>query len=1513
MNAIKKSLLGLLLALFVCPQIAWAEEDTMVPAEFANYHTWYEFRDKNFSFEDKGSMEDPIVITTPEQLAQLAYVYNTTSNEDNLSSDWGNKLIIIDADINLNKTVDGERVQWIPIGYSLRFPAAVMGIDARDEKYESSKRHTISGMYINLTADNCEESKTFFGLFGHSIGYIGYLDMKDCEISVDFSKNDKSRHGVGLLMGECINESRETQEIYLTDEHNSKRSIKTAVESVSVQGSINYVGNRYNNDVGGMVGCANNWGFFHCASDVNIVVERANAGGLCGYLGKVKINQDTDKMGAFISDCIVQVNMTYNCTLDTEPYSLGGVCGYMDTSSDFLYNSERQTVFEATSAMGSITVKNGATHVGGIVGDMEESGLIAGCSSTVTLIGGTYVGGIVGDMGSYARTEATDNKPYVTPVMVTHSAYSGHIDGTNSELVGGICAIDGQENDISINSCLFTGTMTLGENTKGAIITASCKMPEENVGGCYYDSTLCVAPLVNTETKHSSIVALSTAQLTQGTQDAINMLFADDNQDYTYQLEQGLYPRVECSRGNTTFYSGNIMTVPFSASVAAPSSSLYRSGAWLCSLPVNITDGDVAYDLVTRVISPDRRSTWENGERTLDVRCKTTYPNLDCIRIANDTAYAVSNGEFLLTMTQHATTPQAIKSLPLPLAGTKQLGLLSTIDQVWDGSVAEKYATGMGKKEDPYIIKNGAQLALAVQSNKEGEWFTQLCDINLNNPLLAENSSTANVREWINTKSLVWKAQYDGNGHFVKGASLGKYQGLFGDVSEYGAITSLGIVDSEVRLGGGIFARNMDGTITNCIAEGRMGYSFHNSDDDYYMSYAGGICALVGPNNPDALVEDCITAVNQYGLFSDLSPFVSLSDKNKGTVRNCLCVVPTIYADACFDPSDITVSGKNYIQSCYWLKGYEQLNTGYTLSEICTALGERKLWTNHTGYFPTLRTFADTDMAKLLMIPFRTDEDYTFEAGSSNNYLLGLSRQIVFEPGNITWRDISNIHVETDSEMGIVVPVSASYNANAVIQDESAYRVRTILGTENYYAHKGKFCHIFPLRTRLENVDKGITFVDENARKACVAAFDSNNNGYISLQELKAVTTEQTLTAFQTETARQIVHFPEFRFFKAVDTLSTQLNGLSKLEDVQMPYSTTTVNSDAFYGCASLKEITISSKVSAFEQHPFYGSAISQIKVDPFNKYFVSRDGVLFDTNDVLIAYPNGRTDEEAVVTGTVSEIADGGIYRIDGLRKLYFETDDYTTVPYLNESGIVSDDDETLIDVYVSDATYGSELMQGYYDDDSWDTYVNASKLHCYYPLHIGDAKAATLFIGFPTKLPSALQSYIVTSTDVDEKTVYLKQMAQEIPDRTPIVIFADEPGLYRLTPCEGLERWKMYENKLNGVGRDGMYVYQSDSDRGSILTLGNNSEGTLGFYYYKGSFIKPYRAYLTYNFVENAKQAAFNIIFENEGIATGISTTTTVTDNQHWYTLDGRKLPMRPTQKGIYIHGGRKVVITR
>lgn len=94
-------------------------------------------------------------------------------------------------------------------------------------------------------------------------------------------------------------------------------------------------------------------------------------------------------------------------------------------------------------------------------------------------------------------------------------------------------------------------------------------------------------------------------------------------------------------------------------------------------------------------------------------------------------------------------------------------------------------------------------------------------------------------------------------------------------------------------------------------------------------------------------------------------------------------------------------------------------------------------------------------------------------------------------------------------------------------------------------------------------------------------------------------------------------------------------------------------------------------------------------------------------------------------------------------------------------------------------------------------------------------------------------------------------------------------------------------------------------------------NAAFTMGFYKCDNILIPEYRAYLSFAktmTANNAKQ--FRLIFE-DGETTGIDTINMKADNNSeissdaWYTLLGTRLPAKPTAAGIYINGGRKVVI--
>lgn len=89
-----------------------------------------------------------------------------------------------------------------------------------------------------------------------------------------------------------------------------------------------------------------------------------------------------------------------------------------------------------------------------------------------------------------------------------------------------------------------------------------------------------------------------------------------------------------------------------------------------------------------------------------------------------------------------------------------------------------------------------------------------------------------------------------------------------------------------------------------------------------------------------------------------------------------------------------------------------------------------------------------------------------------------------------------------------------------------------------------------------------------------------------------------------------------------------------------------------------------------------------------------------------------------------------------------------------------------------------------------------------------------------------------------------------------------------------------------------------------------------TMGFYESYNVLIPEYRSYLSIakTLTSNAKR--FNLIFD-DGQTTGISTVkmsaddNSATSSDVWYTLQGTRLPAKPTAAGIYINDGRKVVI--
>ena len=1468
MKANMKQWLLSLIVLLMLPLGSYAVEGFDGP-------TWYDYRE---SFPGKGTFLDPYVISTPEQLAQLSYSVNEGR------TNYAGKYIVLGADIDLNKTVNGKRVQWIPIGYKWKgmiasivskstFIGFFYGYDYRSmvnqgESWSADMKHTISGLYINTTATGDVMN---FGLFGCLYGLLTDIQLTDVSITVNVNSGNSDVY-IGGLCGRLLRDVVSTM------------NTNDGINGSAVQGSITV--NATGNDVyvGGVAGFIddNCNGIGHSTAKISFKTSGCKAvGGIVG--------QCNTSIFDCAADVIINSNASSNC-------DMGGIVGLLGITGSA----------EACGSMGSLTFTGDRNHrVGGIVGTMNEMSNVTACTSTVKLKGFGELGGIVGHMNSGSRTS-----------KIECCAFAGHLDGSGLNLdengkplntghetnnyaqVGGLCGkMDWNDNIEHISRSLFAGTMTT-QNVVGTLyiinnythISATVGQGDNlnnTLGDIYYDKSLYCSDVVPGSTKHAKVHGLTTSELTAGETSLVTLLTPDQG-DYGFRLKTGYYPMVFSNRPWTKYYSNSptqkdskgVIIERFKPENMDQTNSVYLPAAWLCAVPVTVTYGDCAEDFASTLSVPDKDVEWsgeEAGGRRVTAHIQCVFPEVECITVDGTTAQAYTNGAFLFTVKGSAKSKDVVQERPQPLIGDKRLNLNVTIDARWYYNEPEaKPAYGNGTAEDPYLIRNPYHLKYALNHNKAGEFYKQICDIRLNQHFLTNSFLDFpvfnGVEQWVandDLKALRWEANYDGGGHFIHGMFLApnyrdrdhrSYYGLFEDITSTGSVNSLGIIGScvvslqeeEPNVFYGFIAGRVAGKVKDCIVQGVL-RSF---------SPSGGICGFV---DEGGVVEDCIAAVFPFApeIKNVFTPFVSFNnDRNKGTVQHCLSVMPNI-----FTVSQYSTDNLSSVKDCYWLKGYESGNNGTTLDKIGEALSKRRQWTWEKEYFPMLKTFAKTDMAKLLMIPVRSDRNYEFTNGSSPNFILAFGRHLEYTPGTIEWTNSRPSDVEADNELGIIAPLKTmtsqpyfpSFNPIAYLS-----------------AKLGRYYSFIPLRTSSLSVQKGITFTDDYARQACLEAFDTNKDSYLSLQELRNVTDEQTKTAFQTAMARQIRQFPEFRFFKSVKTLTSQLRNMSALEEVNLPYGLTTLGSEAFSGCSNLKEVTLPSKLSTVESRAFYGSVVENILVDPFNSSFVSRDGIVFTAKNKLMAYPNGKSGEDIVLPGVISEIATGAVHKVPGMKRVYFDTDDAYTIPVMDNEGITTEDG-TLPDVYVSDATHDATLYEDIIGHKSWAAYVSANKLHRYFPLRIADAVTSTfdndgskryigsMYIGFDAQLPAGLTPYTVRAADEVNYKAYLLARPSAVPALTPVLIFADQPGLYRLFPTANeLESWPVYENRLEGVRRSGMELNQMHSAQGSIQTPQMNADGEMYFHHEKENIIEAYHVYLPYNTVGQDAAVAANAHYD-------------------------------------------------
>ena len=113
-------------------------------------------------------------------------------------------------------------------------------------------------------------------------------------------------------------------------------------------------------------------------------------------------------------------------------------------------------------------------------------------------------------------------------------------------------------------------------------------------------------------------------------------------------------------------------------------------------------------------------------------------------------------------------------------------------------------------------------------------------------------------------------------------------------------------------------------------------------------------------------------------------------------------------------------------------------------------------------------------------------------------------------------------------------------------------------------------------------------------------------------------------------------------------------------------------------------------------------------------------------------------------------------------------------------------------------------------------------------------------------------------------------------------------------------------------------VYGAWAQTDFGNLPETVNASDATITYYPKEEVTVYSFRAYfqLADGIIAgdpvNGEQGINTFVLNFDGLhSTGIVEAEDSSSSSEWFTVDGRKLVGKPTQKGIYINNGRSIVI--
>ena len=397
------------------------------------------------------------------------------------------------------------------------------------------------------------------------------------------------------------------------------------------------------------------------------------------------------------------------------------------------------------------------------------------------------------------------------------------------------------------------------------------------------------------------------------------------------------------------------------------------------------------------------------------------------------------------------------------------------------------------------------------------------------------------------------------------------------------------------------------------------------------------------------------------------------------------------------------------------------------------------------------------------------------------------------------------------------------------------------------------------------NVIEKITFADAKVKKICVANWDTDGDGELSIEEAAAVSN----LGWVFEENEEIKTFNELQYFTGLTTITSEFYDCISLTSVIIPSSVTSIGKDAFHGCSSLTLITIPNSVTNIGESAFEGCGLTSVtipnSVTSIGKYaFKGCDNLINVTVE-------SNTPISLVNDATFTSSYKATLYVPLGCK------DAYEQAQYWSNFREIVEIQPTEVTISINE--YGSGTYSSGYALDF--TKVEGMK--------------AYVGVGFNTETMTLLMSAVKTTQP--ELGLYIK----------------GAPGEYKVPIIE-----KSKENYINLlVGSVENTIVNKNSNDGKYTnykyTMKTGDEGPRFYEFADGSTSKANKAYLQLpsewiSSISTSK--SINLIFDDEEV-TGINEFKTERPKNDNYMFDMQGRRVVNLSKGFYIVNGKKVVI--